>query len=130
MLGIGLNRDFIYTVFSLDFKKVSGNDLGLNKKTDCGKAPWKCQDWLRLTLSLVGDSDKGLLVSSKLSLYWEFIGMSFLQRRPIWRRRTGHNSRVCARLQPADGSCFSASCVTRGPFIHTDGGLHLCMWIP
>lgn len=32
MLGIGLNRDFIYTVFSLDFKKVSGNDLGFEKK--------------------------------------------------------------------------------------------------
>jgi hypothetical protein len=27
--------------------------------------------------------------------------MSFLQRRPIWRSRTGHNSRVCACLQPA-----------------------------
>lgn len=36
-----------------------------------------------------GDSDKGLLVTSKLPLYWEFIGMSFLQRRPIWRTRTG-----------------------------------------
>lgn len=88
VLGIGLNRDFIYTVFSLDFKKVSGNDLGFLKK-DCGKAPWKCQDWLRLTLSLVGDLDKGLLVTSKLLLYWEFIGMSFLRGDPSGEAERG-----------------------------------------
>lgn len=60
-----------------------------------------------------GDSDKGLLVASKLPLYWEFIGMPSLQRRPIWRTSPGHNGTVCARLWKRP--CFSFF-VSRAPF--------------
>lgn len=79
-----------------------------------------------------GDSDKGLLVASKLPLYWEFIGMSFLQRRRIWRTSPGHNSSVCARLWKRPCFSFFAS---HAPFdahllIQTQVCAYASMWNP
>lgn len=73
-----------------------------------------------------GDSDKGLLVTSKLPLYWEFIGMSFLQRGPIWRSRTGHNSSVCAACGGALLPVLCGLGASWCTFAYADTGLHLC----
>lgn len=79
-----------------------------------------------------GDADKGLLVACKLPLYWEFIGMSSLQRSPIWRTSPGHNSSVCARLWKRPCFSFFASRVPFDAHLLTQTQVCACVstWSP